>query len=102
MKSTQTSPMFISLTKIEEANLSGGKSIIRIGADGVGADGVGADGVDGADGVGANGAAGVGANGASLQIGASDRIGRATSKRAKLENRLRRTVERLRSRLGSL
>ena len=97
MKSTQTSPMFISLTKIEEANLSGGKSIIRIGADGVGADGV-----DGADGVGANGAAGVGANGASLQIGASDRIGRATSKRAKLENRLRRTVERLRSRLGSL
>ncbi len=81
MKSTQTSPMFISLTKIEEANLSGGESIIRIGADGVGA------------------------NGASLQIGASDQIGRATSKRAKLENRLRRTVEkleRLRSRLSNL
>ncbi|MBW4429190.1 MAG: hypothetical protein KME50_33530 [Nostoc desertorum CM1-VF14] len=96
MKSTQTSPMFISLTKIEEANLSGGESIIRIGADGVGADGVGADGV---------GVNGVGANGASLQIGASDRIGRATSKRAKLENRLRRTVEkleRLRSRLKNL
>ncbi|HYX17560.1 MAG TPA: hypothetical protein VE944_25045 [Nostoc sp.] len=98
MKSTQTSPMFISLTKIEEANLSGGESIIIIGADGVGANGVGVDGV-GANGVGANG---VGVDGASLQIGASDRIGRAKSKRAKLENRLRRTVEkleRLRSRL---
>ncbi len=102
MKSTPTSPMFISLTKIEEANLSGGQSIIGIGADGVG---VGVDGADGV-GVGVDGVPGVSAtNAASLQIGASDRSERAESRRARLENRLRRAeerLERLRSRLSNL
>lgn len=95
MESTQTSPMFISLTETEEANLSGGEStvnttIITNGAPGQdGAPGQnGAPGQDGAP----------GQNGVSTQNAVSGR----NVKRPKRIKTRKKLLEKLLSRLESI
>ena len=94
MESTQIRPIFISLTKTEEANLSGGDSSINTTVI------TGANGANGASVNGANGANANGANGESVvRIGAnpvnaaSVRI--AALRQRSLPNRVRSILQRV-------
>jgi Collagen triple helix repeat (20 copies) len=96
MESTERYPMFISLTRTEEANLSGGKSTVIVGNGASGAAGAaGASGAAGAAGAsGASGAAGAaGASGAAGAAGAAFLITVLEPKG--IENLLRAILKRL-------
>lgn len=93
MKSTQTSPMFISLPEAEEANLSGGQSIIN-GQDGAPGQ-AGAPGQDGAGASGQDGAGASGQDGVSVQNGVSGQTAIQNVQRYKLIRNREELLERL-------